>query len=477
MKLIGIGIGFIFAVLAYAQKTPDPNWRGGAMPMYPPLARQARIQGRVKLEFVITGNGEVASIDIVSGHPMLAPAAVETVTSWHFNVPEGETERKFETTFDFKLDTNADPRDADKISITSDTFRHIEVIARFSEYQVSDCPSEQTSKPPASIVDGDFVEMSTSGCFGPCSVYTVRVAADGTVTWKGDAYVAVKGKRQATVTSPEAMRLLERFRSKEFWSLCGSYSRMVTDSAGTDIRVRIGGRLKNVSNYAGSAPDWVNDLEFEIGSVANTHVWRHGNPPVEPISRVGEDAYGPKPGVTPLMRAAARDNTKAIEKLLKGSADVSATDASGWTPLMYAAASGHQEAVQMLLAAGAKPNQVSPRGDTALMAAAAEHTFDQNIVQAGADVNARNSDGVTALMILASEGEADEIESALKAGADPTLKDSKGRTALDHLQLANCGKSPLRDEVRTWMSLESHPCKAFGETEYQKALRLLGAAS
>ncbi len=53
-------------------------------PMYPPLARQARIQGMVILRIVINKLGEVRETQLVSGHPMLVPAAVDAVKKWRY---------------------------------------------------------------------------------------------------------------------------------------------------------------------------------------------------------------------------------------------------------------------------------------------------------------------------------------------------------------------------------------------------------
>lgn len=54
-------------------------------PNYPPLARQARIQGIVILRATISKTGDVEKIQLVSGHPMLAPAAVEAVRQWKYS--------------------------------------------------------------------------------------------------------------------------------------------------------------------------------------------------------------------------------------------------------------------------------------------------------------------------------------------------------------------------------------------------------
>jgi protein TonB len=53
-------------------------------PTYPPLARQARIQGSVVLKAVISKNGKVENLQVVSGHPMLTSSAIEAVKQWQY---------------------------------------------------------------------------------------------------------------------------------------------------------------------------------------------------------------------------------------------------------------------------------------------------------------------------------------------------------------------------------------------------------
>src|SRR6516162_6566251 len=53
-------------------------------PVYPPLARQARIQGTVVLQAVISKDGSIANLHLISGHPMLAPAAIDAVKQWKY---------------------------------------------------------------------------------------------------------------------------------------------------------------------------------------------------------------------------------------------------------------------------------------------------------------------------------------------------------------------------------------------------------
>jgi protein TonB len=53
-------------------------------PNYPPLARQARIQGQVVLQAEISKEGAIQNLQLISGHPMLAPAAIEAVKQWRY---------------------------------------------------------------------------------------------------------------------------------------------------------------------------------------------------------------------------------------------------------------------------------------------------------------------------------------------------------------------------------------------------------
>jgi protein TonB len=53
-------------------------------PTYPPLARQARIQGSVVLQAEISKDGAIQNLRLISGHPMLAPSAIEAVKQWKY---------------------------------------------------------------------------------------------------------------------------------------------------------------------------------------------------------------------------------------------------------------------------------------------------------------------------------------------------------------------------------------------------------
>jgi protein TonB len=51
-------------------------------PVYPPLAKQARIQGTVRLNAIIGKDGTIQNLTVISGHPLLVPSAMEAVKQW-----------------------------------------------------------------------------------------------------------------------------------------------------------------------------------------------------------------------------------------------------------------------------------------------------------------------------------------------------------------------------------------------------------
>jgi TonB family protein len=54
------------------------------MPFYPPLARTARIEGKVSLHFIVDGDGNVSEVEASSGNELLRRAAIENVQNWKF---------------------------------------------------------------------------------------------------------------------------------------------------------------------------------------------------------------------------------------------------------------------------------------------------------------------------------------------------------------------------------------------------------
>jgi len=68
-------------------------------PEYPHLARSMNIAGIVKLEVVVTSSGNVKSVEIKGGHPVLAQSAVSAVSRWKWERGPQETTESVQVDF------------------------------------------------------------------------------------------------------------------------------------------------------------------------------------------------------------------------------------------------------------------------------------------------------------------------------------------------------------------------------------------
>jgi TonB family protein len=76
-------------------------------PVYPPLAKQARVQGSVRFSTVIGVNGHVEELKLIEGNPLLVPAAREAASQWAFKKPTAHgkpVKAKTELEVNFRLD-------------------------------------------------------------------------------------------------------------------------------------------------------------------------------------------------------------------------------------------------------------------------------------------------------------------------------------------------------------------------------------
>ena len=111
---------FLAVCLSLGAQTDEPELISANIPTYPALARQARIQGTVKVTFTLPANGgEPVNVEVVSGHPVLKGAAVENVKTWHFRNSYA-VERKYETTFRYRL--------AELRKVTFESFQSVEIV-------------------------------------------------------------------------------------------------------------------------------------------------------------------------------------------------------------------------------------------------------------------------------------------------------------------------------------------------------------
>ena len=103
LSTLATGLGMVVAAwwfvngaipLTAAPETPKIRVGGNVMasklvsqpkPVYPPDAKEARIQGTVRLNVDISVEGKVTDVSVISGPPQLVKSAVEAVSQWVYS--------------------------------------------------------------------------------------------------------------------------------------------------------------------------------------------------------------------------------------------------------------------------------------------------------------------------------------------------------------------------------------------------------
>jgi len=137
-------------------------------------------------------------------------------------------------------------------------------------------------------------------------------------------------------------------------------------------------------------------------------------------------------GRTPLIIAAWRGNTGALNSIIAQNPDIEARDRDRWTALLQAAASGNKENVEALINKGASVNVKDNVEMTPLHWAVRENFTPELVdllINHGAELNARDHTGMTPLH-WAVASDAGAVEMLVDRGVNIDAKNDAGETSL-----------------------------------------------
>ena len=148
------------------------------------------------------------------------------------------------------------------------------------------------------------------------------------------------------------------------------------------------------------------------------------------------EAIAAAKGDLDVFEAAALGRTARVRALIEDDRSrIRAYAADGFYPLGLAAYFKHRDTVRLLLDLGADVHQAAANGAkvTALHAAVSSNQPEiaRWLIDAGADVNARQQMDYTPLMGAAANARLDMIDMLLAHGADPAMKTTDGKSAAD----------------------------------------------
>jgi TonB family protein len=372
-------------------------------PVYPPLAKLAKIEGDVRLRLQIDSNGAVVSVVPVSGNPLLVQAAIDAAKKYRY--------KPFELS-----------------GLPGGVLANAVVTFSLSSLSV---PTRPTPFPEITNLGSVVMEYDDGWIH-------VRVSGTGAVEYSGNQFVVVEGKHQSRIDAAEVQTLIDAFRKADFFSLQDDYSISASDVGSQSTSIQIGSVRKTLASNI-NIPPVLKSVQEAILKFSHSEQWVTGNNQTVPgllaessdpsanrdnlssvlpraalygdlslvreilANRVDLEYHGPY-HATALMLAADRGLPDMVGVLLQAGANPHAVDWDGRGALIFGAGSGNAEVLRLLLGAGLSGNAKDKCGDTALMAAAASGNPDtvQLLLRRGAKVNARNKRRQSALLSAAT---------------------------------------------------------------------------
>jgi hypothetical protein len=304
------------------------------------------------------------------------------------------------------------------------------------------------------------IQLSRSGCYGPCPTYDITIRGDGKVSYRGELNVSILGAHSSHVDAAEVSTLLERFRAANFLGLRESYRAHVTDSATYRLSVNLGGHVKAVEDYVGEwvgMPAVVTELEDAVDTVSDSARWVTSSPgTLEAVRQSGIGLTSPQ--AARILRTAVRTGDLVTAKrLLDAGTPVDQPAPSRGSPwpeppgisiLELTAWSGEQGTqMAMLKTLLAVPALSADKGAKHRALAEAANNgcvgLANALIDAGADPSARfirsyddRDRSETYLMLAASSGVWAMLDDALARPHDIHAVDEDGSTALVYIVTA-----------------------------------------
>ena len=181
-------------------------------------------------------------------------------------------------------------------------------------------------------------------------------------------------------------------------------------------------------------------VQMELGDRAKAEAWlAAGLPPDFEGSRIGSG----------LQNGAWEGNLELMRLFLAHGADIDYRNGNGETALLLAAWQGRQAAVDWLLERGAKINAGEKQWSALHYAVFAGHgDLARQLIERGADIDAKSSNGSSVLMMAIYEGREELARLLIEKGADRSVKNDWGDGALEwamrnnNLKLARLVTSP-----------------------------------
>ncbi len=148
---------------------------------------------------------------------------------------------------------------------------------------------------------------------------------------------------------------------------------------------------------------------------------------------------------TPLIKASAKGDSLAVQKLINEVANINEQDSGGATPLYYAVSTGNYKLIKLLIDKGANVNVGDKRKITPLMLSTTYGSMDivKLLIESGADINAKDYSDETPLLYATGAIDFKISKLLIDKGANINAQNNIGLTALHYAAQTNNDNSAV----------------------------------
>lgn len=201
------------------------------------------------------------------------------------------------------------------------------------------------------------IRLEHTPCSGPCSVFSVEIAGDGTVQYDGKSRVAVLGRHTGRVSRDEVESLFNRFRGSEALVLREANGLAVADVPGRRLMWSADGVEHSVLYADGDQVKLFSDLVRAVEERARLDQWVFGNRDTVSVLRSEGFDFRSEDAGRILARVAYWGNADAVRDLIAAGVPLDARDAE-FCPIalecaVYVAQVDNTEVLKLLITGGA----------------------------------------------------------------------------------------------------------------------------
>lgn len=278
----------------------------------------------------------------------------------------------------------------------------------------------------------DEITLERTSGYPSGYLYSVKVRKDGTVTWLGEAGVRVIGTVRSRIPQASAVKLFDFAHTIDFFSAKQvRVENCVVDGPEVTISVTEDGNGRQISSYC-EGMKGLGEFGDEIDKEVHTIQWVFVDvPTLKRLISTGSFNIS-KLGGEYMEKAIEWDFGDVIGVLAKHGVDVIRVGPNNQSYLMTAVLDDKYEAAKALLDAGANPtpDAKGTRETPAINAGYRGAKMVKLFLDKHVPLDDADQQGRTMLMNSASQGHVDAVRLIVEAGANVNARNAQGQTAI-----------------------------------------------